>query len=147
METTSHQVEKARESDLTALKILLSSVNLPTSDLPSPLNNFLVIKEEKKVMGSIGIEVLGKYALLRSLAVDLNHRSLGLGQKLYKSAIKLAKNAGIEEIFLITNTADQYFEKRGFAEIERESAPQEIKNTAQFTGVCPSTATVMRLII
>lgn len=147
METTSHQVEKARESDLTAIKSLLSSVNLPISDLPSPLNNFLVIKEEEKVIGSIGLEVFGKYALLRSLAIDLEHRNLDLGQKLYDSIIDLAKRSGIEEIFLITNTADQYFEKRDFVTMERENTPSEIKNTAQFTSVCPSSATVMRLMV
>jgi len=53
----------------------------------------------------------------------------------------------IKEIYLLTTTADKYFEKIGFELINREQVPIKIKESQQFIETCPSTALVLKKII
>ena len=61
---------------------LLESEQLPVKDLPHDLENFLVLSENNKIYGAIGIEVYGNYALLRSLVVKNEQRNMGFAAKL-----------------------------------------------------------------
>lgn len=141
------KLEPAKASDFTALTDQLREVNLPYEDLPPSLDNFLLIKAEDKVIASVGLEIYGAYALLRSLATSYGLGDKGLANNLFDEAILLAKRNEVKEAFLITSSANKYFERRGFKQVEREKAPDEIKNTSQFKGVCPASATIMTLKI
>jgi amino-acid N-acetyltransferase len=92
----------------------------------------------------VGLELYGDYALLRSLAVHPQQQGTGLGKALYQAAANLALLKGIREMYLITTTAAPFFEKRGFQQVDRLNVPVAIQRTTQFSGVCPSSATVMR---
>ena len=136
-------ITPATIADRSEIVALLQSQKLPTEDLPSPLENFIVVKENGKVIGSVGIQLYGKYALLRSLAVDSAHQGNGLGKALYKAAIELASNKKVQELFLITTTADPFFKKLGFLQIDRKAVPAPIQASAQFSSICPASSTVM----
>ncbi len=133
----------ANPTDRTAVIELLQSQNLPTQDLPARIENFILAKENGKVTGSVGLEIYGKYALLRSLAVATAHQGNGLGKTLYKAALELAQNKKVQELYLITTTAAPFFKKAGFMQIKRTDAPASIAATAQFTTICASTGIVM----
>ena len=137
-------LRSAGNSDRQSLAELLTSLDLPVEDLPDDVTTFTLAFDGDKLAGSAGMEILGAFGLLRSVAVHPNFRNLGLGQKLYAAAMDQAKKAGVREVWLITNTADRYFENLGFVPQERSSAPPEIAGTAQFEGLCPSTAVVMK---
>ncbi|MCU0354000.1 MAG: arsenic resistance N-acetyltransferase ArsN2 [Cytophagales bacterium] len=124
---------------------LLEKAKLPTADLPADLSHFFKAETENTLAGTVGLELYGQYALLRSLAVDDAYRNLKIGQALYAKAMQHATDEGVSEVFLITNTAEAYFAKQGFVKIDRNTVPTEIQQTQQFQGVCPSSATVMRL--
>lgn len=141
MDITYH---KALPENRPALESFLKSLSLPTEDLPADLSGFTLAFDGQIMVGSAGVEPLGTLGLLRSVAVAASHRSLGVAAQVFQSAIDHARETGIHDIWLITNTADNYFERHGFVRIQRESAPAEIAGTAQFTGLCPSTAVVMR---
>ncbi len=130
--------------DREAILSLLASVNLPTEDLPQNLSHFIIAREDDKVVGSAGLELYGKYALLRSLAVAPAKQGTGLGKSLYQQAMQLAAEQGVKEVYLITTTAAPFFEKQGFTKVVRSSIPIAIQKTAQFSSICPSTATIMQ---
>ncbi|MBL7782860.1 MAG: GNAT family N-acetyltransferase [Saprospiraceae bacterium] len=130
-----------------ALESLLKSLSLPVEDLPDDLSGFTLAFEDAMLVGSAGVEPVGQAGLLRSVAVAASHRSLGVAAHVFQSAIENALKKGIHDIWLITNTADQYFKRHGFEYIDRENAPHDIAGTAQFKGLCPSSAVVMRRIL
>ncbi len=135
---------KAQASDRPALVALLTAVHLPTEDLPPNLDAFLLAKEEEDVVGSVGLELHGACALLRSLAVAPQAQGTGLGKRLYEAAMQLAAGKGIREVYLVTTSAAPFFEKRGFTKVERSRVPPALGATRQFSGLCPASATVMR---
>src|SRR5687768_5723131 len=110
---------QATPADRSEIDNLLKSLDLPVSDLPASLDNFMVAKETERITGICGLELFGRIALLRSLAVIPNQQSRGLGNLLYQAAMNLAKENGVTDVYLITTSATGFFAKLGFAIIER----------------------------
>ncbi len=50
---------------------------------------------------------------------------------------------GIEALVLLTETAEAFFTRHGYLVIERESVPDEIKQSAEFQSLCPDSAICM----
>jgi amino-acid N-acetyltransferase len=144
MTTTQFVLKKAAPGMLPALQHFLVGMNLPVSDLPADLSGFTLAYDGDELVGTAGMELLGSIGLLRSVAVAETHRSRQLGRQLFSAALDHAGEHGVQEVFLITNTADAYFEKNGFQRVDRGEVPAEIAETAQFTGLCPSSAVVMK---
>jgi len=46
-------------------------------------------------------------------------------------------------MYLLTTTAAHYFPKFGFTETTRETVPDDIAATEEFTRACPASAVVM----
>lgn len=136
-------LKQAQNSDLSGLVQLLHAAGLPVEDLPGDLTHFIVAKQDNQIIGSVGLEILGSYALLRSLAVDATWQGKGVGAALYQAVVRMAREKSIEYLYLITTTADQYFKKLGFGKIDRANVPEVIRQTSQFSGICPSSAIVM----
>jgi amino-acid N-acetyltransferase len=135
--------QEATEQDRIALVQLLSSLQLPTEDLPASLASFLVVRGEGGLVASGGLEYHSPFALLRSLAVIPSLQGKGIGQAL---ALRLLGNAwqqGISSVYLLTTTASCFFEKLGFDRVERTQVPEPVRQTSQFGSTCPASATVM----
>jgi N-acetylglutamate synthase-like GNAT family acetyltransferase len=54
------------------------------------------------VVGSVALELYGDAALLPSVAVAPEQRGRGLGQKLTQSALGLARQRGVRQVYLLT---------------------------------------------
>ncbi|WP_276503984.1 hypothetical protein [Terrimonas pollutisoli] len=54
-----------------------------------------------------------------------------------------AKSKEIISMYLLTETASKYFEKKGYKTIDREQVPEPVKASSEFSSVCPVSATVM----
>ena len=93
------------------------------------------------------MQSVGALGLLRSVAVREAYRRQGLGEKAYAAALAYARQQQIPEVWLITTTADRYFEKLGFECIQRDRVPADIAATSQFSALCPSSAVVMRKVL
>jgi len=138
------RIEPARRSDLAGIRWLLEYDGLPSSDLDdSAVESFLVCRDEKGVVAAVGLELVGRVALLRSLVVDREMRGQGLGGKLVAAAEALASRSEVESIYLLTTTAEEFFRTRGYRIVARAEAPAEIQRTTQFSALCPSTAVLM----
>ena len=136
--------EPAHPNYRPALMSFLASFQLATEDLPGDLADFTLALDNGFLIGSAGVERVGEYGLLRSFAVHKDYQNMRIGKTLFAAALDIATNAQLQELWLITNTADRYFEKYGFERIERENVPTEITAIPQFTALCPSSAVVMR---
>jgi amino-acid N-acetyltransferase len=134
------QADKYRESIIA----LLTAEKLPTADLPDPMENFAVSKKGDDVTGIIGLEIYGDYALLRSLAVDNNFRNQGIADKLLQHIEELAAAKSLKAIYLLTETAPEYFTRKGYHKITRDDVPAEVQQSSEFSHVCPQSAIVMR---
>ena len=123
---------------------LLSSEKLPTSDLPESLKHFLAVIENNELTGVIGLEKYGSYGLLRSLAVHPNSRNQNIAGKLVAQLEKLAVSKGLRSIFLLTETAPDYFSRKGYQIIKRSEMPAEVQQSSEFSHVCPQSAIAMK---
>lgn len=127
-----------------AVTILLDSENLPSADLPDDLDNFFVALDGDKVIASVGMEIYDSFGLLRSLAVGKSFRNNGIGDALLKSIERTAATNSLKGIYLLTETAPGYFERKGYEQVDRASVPEEIQRSTEFSHVCPVSAIVMK---
>jgi amino-acid N-acetyltransferase len=132
--------EFANQDDLQAITALLNVCKLPANDLEA--HEFIVAKDGARVVGSIGLELEGP--LLRSMAVDPAFRNQGIASELCRRILQRAQKQNLTEIYLITDTAEAFFQRIGFHRIERHDAPESIRAHPQFTTLCPVSALVMR---
>lgn len=138
------EIAPASGDDLKAIAALLREAELPPDGVREALGNFFVAREEGRIVGAAGLELLGRAGLLRSVVVDPSHRGSGVATRLVARALERARARGVEDLYLLTTTADRFFTKRGFETIDREIAPEEVRGTREFREQCPSTAVLMR---
>jgi amino-acid N-acetyltransferase len=122
---------------------LLAGERLPFDDLPKRLDNFFVMLAVDSVIAAAGMEVYGRSALLRSVAVKNEYRNQGIASQLVERVIEAARSKELARIFLLTETAKDYFLNKGFEIINRELVPPQVRRSSEFSTVCPSSATVM----
>jgi amino-acid N-acetyltransferase len=67
----------------------------------------------------------------------------GYGSHLVRSIENDATANGITDFYLLTTTASKFFERIGYLAADRNTAPDAIKNTSEFSGLCPSSAVFM----
>jgi amino-acid N-acetyltransferase len=143
-EVSAPVIAVARRSDLAGIRWLLDMESLPSADITeNALEHFLVYRDEKGVAGVVGLEKYGEVALLRSLVVSSEHMGRGLGKRLVAAAEDLASELHVRSIYLLTTTEVVFFEFRGFRCIRREEAPLPIRETREFSSLCPATAILM----
>ena len=133
----------ASAEDLTAIRALLEHSGLPTSDLESARPEFAVIRENDRVIAAGALQRFGSWALLRSVVVAPERRGSGLGHAIVGELERLAGSRQIDRLVLLTQTAANFFTRRGYQVIERGSAPQDMRGSEEFRSLCPSSATCM----
>lgn len=126
---------------------LLERSKLPRAGVADHIGSVIVAREGTRIIGCVGLEIYGGAGLLRSVAVDIAHRGLGLGIQLTETALELAKQRGVRTLYLLTETASDFFLRFGFQRITRAEVDPALKGSAEFTGACPDTAVVLRLAL
>jgi amino-acid N-acetyltransferase len=146
MNLISGKIRQASLSDLQDILQLLEMNGLPIIGMQIHLDQFLVWEihpkdtDEHQIRGCVGLEIYGKYALLRSLSIHPQYQCKGIGTQLLNSIIAQAREMNIANLFLLTTTADSFFEKHHFTRISRENAPVSVRKSVEFKSACPSTA-------
>ena len=126
------------------IKRLLAEQDLVHEDISADhLKHFRLGWDGSRVVAVIGLEIKGHSALLRSLAVDADYRSRNIATRLVEEIEDYARSLEVNTLFLLTMTAADFFNKRGYRSTERESAPVEIQKTAEFQSMCPASAVCM----
>ena len=126
------------------LKLALWASGLPTEDLEDAGRSFFrAVSSGGGTLGYAGIEACGDDVLLRSIVILPEHRGKALGRSLTRETLKAVNVSSA--VFLATTSAAPFFETLGFAVIERGDVPPAVLATRQLSGICPASATIMKL--
>ena len=144
-------VRPATPADLPAIEHLLQTSGLPTIGVAdivrADAGSFFVAETSDglaRIVGVGGLEVCCNDALLRSVAVEAEWRSHGVGRELVHKIVTSAESRGIRALYLLTQTAEHYFPRFGFERVERSSVPADVAETEEFKSVCCASAVTMK---
>jgi amino-acid N-acetyltransferase len=137
----------ASQDDLIAIRALLESAGLPTSDLTSARPEFVAIHEGESLVAAGALQRFGPSALLRSVVVSSARRGTGLGGSIVSELERIAREARIARLILLTQTADKFFARRGYQVIERSAAPVDVQGSEEFRSLCPTSAVCMAKVL
>jgi amino-acid N-acetyltransferase len=142
--TTQISIEKADRKHREAIIHLLKSEKLPVEDLAGQLEHFFIAKDNGLVVGAIGLEIYENNGLLRSLVVKKEYRKMKIGSGLINELENFGRKSGLNNFYLLTETAENYFKEKEYEVITRIAAPESIKQSMEYSQVCPSTAVLMK---
>ncbi len=137
-------LRSADDDALDYVERLLDRAGLPTADVRSGPGRFYVAVADGTRVGVGGFEAYGAEGLLRSVVVDSSRRGEGHGAAITRRLEAEARSADVETLSLLTTTAADFFAARGYDRIDRASVPPAIRETTQFSELCPDSATVLR---
>jgi len=137
------RIEQATGAAGPEIQAMLRESRLPVEDLSTARVRFWLAREGQTLAGTIGIERYGNDGLLRSLAVGPDHRAHGIATALVQALELAMRREGLKTIVLLTQTAENFFAKHGYALTPREQVSEEIRQTAEFRSFCPATAACM----
>ena len=138
------RIKKIENKELDYGRKLLKENGLPYSDIENESVQIFSIQQDNQTIGIIGFERFENHGLLRSFVIEEKYRSKGLGGKILIDFECLASDAGIENFFLLTTTADKFFDKNGYQVYNRNAVPDQIANTTEFGSLCPQSAVCMK---
>jgi amino-acid N-acetyltransferase len=96
-----------------------------------------------ELVASGGLELYGDAALLRSVAVQETQRGRSLGKRMVDELIQRAQQLPVRRIFLLTESAPDFFQRIGFMPVDRGSVPPALQASSEFADVCPASAVCM----
>lgn len=141
-------IRRSQALDLAAVRQLLSEAHLPTEDLANaPGLHCRVLEAGDEVLGVIGLQCADGGALVRSLAVAPPYRGQGWGRQLLATLERDAYGLGIQQLVLLTETAQAFFAAQGYAVVDRTHVPEELQQTAEFRSLCPASAICMTKLL
>lgn len=143
MPTTPPTVREASDDAFDRIESLLTANDLPSRDVRTGPGFFFVAYADTAIVAAGGVETYGSHGLVRSLVVAEPYRGSGYGTAVYAALEDHALSNGVDELYLLTTTASGFFADRGYRTLDREQAPTAIRETPQFTDLCPASATCM----
>ncbi|MDH4089406.1 MAG: arsenic resistance N-acetyltransferase ArsN2 [Cyclobacteriaceae bacterium] len=135
------------EEGFQAFCSLLQSSDLPSTDLDFHKDLLVGYVEDGVMVGTGGLEIYGEFGLLRSLSVKLGTRGKALGTAITEYLIEQARKKNLKGIYLLTETAHGFFQRKGFQDVAREDVPEPLKASSEFSYVCGPSAVAMHLPI
>ena len=138
------RIRSARAGDWVAVSALVTASKLPLDGAREHLDDFLVAESAGALIGVIGVERYGDGGLLRSAAVDADWRGRGVGESLLEALLVRETSTGLRAMYLLTETAEGWFTRFGFARISRDIVPDSLRASVEFTTACPASAIVMQ---
>lgn len=90
------------------------------------LQLFNVAEQGGKVIGCCALQVIwADLAEIKSLAVDEDAQSKGVGKKLVKKQIMYARQMGVKKVFALT-LVPGFFKKLGFKVVNKKALPMKV---------------------
>lgn len=132
-------VRKATEEDIQSILQIISKnpdTLLPRTikEIRDLLPNFWIALHEGRIVGCCCLEVYSpKIAEIRTLAVEEEYRSIGLGSALVTAAVEEAEKRQVREIMVVTSTPT-FFEKLNFGPCLHEKYALFYRGTARSPG-------------
>jgi len=137
---------KAVIEDKTTIRALLQTAKLLTENLDKDVTTFYIAEENGQTAGIAGYEFYGDDALLRSVAVQPDFQHHGIGSQFVDFMLDEARKRKILSVVLLTETAKDFFLKKGFVVVDRSSIENgAMIKSSEFAYACPKSAVCMRL--
>jgi len=122
---------KAKLSDISLMQSLVTSeveagiiLERNSDEMATNIRSYLLACNEEKLVGFCALHLhtstLGE---IRSLVVNEDFRSRGIGQSLITQLLDEANSLGLKEVLSLTYK-QSFFENLGFIEIQKESLPE-----------------------
>ncbi|HEY0991779.1 MAG TPA: UDP-N-acetylmuramate--L-alanine ligase [Kofleriaceae bacterium] len=139
-------VRPARRDDMASVREVLAATSLHEPVDDDQAGDFFVLCNEDGIVGCVSLEVLGDDAILRALAVHSNFRGAGYGWMLADTAVSQARWRGVRRIYLLTETASDFFAaKFGFRVVDRSTLSRQVAASETFTRPESANLVAMRL--
>jgi amino-acid N-acetyltransferase len=141
------RISRASGADLPELLALLSAIDLPHEGVEEYLDGFMVARDaEGHMVGCVGLERHGSTGLLRSAAVTPGAQGTGLGLRLTSALLEGASADGVEEVVLLTTTAEDFFGRKfGFEVAGRDAYAEALARSPEWNLPRCTSAVLMRL--
>ena len=112
---------------------------LRAEGLPAPdVGRYFSADHYSAVVGYVGLEGEGRDLLLRSLVVLADRKARGLGARVLAATEVAAGALAAARLHLLTTAAEPFFARNGYRAASRQSAPEAIRRTREFAGLCPA---------
>ncbi len=136
----SADVRQAAPADAREIRELLTGAQLPIDDLDRADVQFWVAERGSPIIGAIGLERAGAAGRLRSFVVARSARRHGIGRALLGTLEREARETGVEQLVLLTQTAESFFRCAGYGIVGRVRVPEGIRALEEFRMLCPASA-------
>jgi amino-acid N-acetyltransferase len=148
-----YRLRSATSADAAWAGGLVARSGLPDGGLGDFFGDPYVIAEvrtaggEREPVGVGGVEVYGRFGLLRSVAVVEAWRGRDVGRAIVEDRLRWARERGLDAVYLLTETAAPFFERLGFQRVDRASFPPAVQASKEFSELCPGSAVAMALAV
>jgi MOSC domain-containing protein YiiM/N-acetylglutamate synthase-like GNAT family acetyltransferase len=120
-----------------ALGSLLEEAGLPTLGFPEDTPSLtLATDPEGRVVAGAAVERWDGAGLLRSVVVTPDYRGRGLGTAVVRSVVRWSPRQGLRSLSLLTDTADAFFLRQGFMEVQRDELPTPLAQSMELREAC-----------
>lgn len=131
------------KNDLGQVIDLLREFDLAYTDLDQPNIRLFSFSESGRLVGLGGLEIYGSRALLRSIAVSKEFQDKKAGRFICQWIENWAAENQLSELYLLTTTAPGFFAHLGYRVIHRNEFPEPLRQTMQFSELCPASSVCM----
>lgn len=125
-DTLLEAVLPARAGDEGAIAELLAAAGLQTQDPPNLAHTFLSF-DGARAVGTVSLDVHTQQAVLHSLAVAPTHRRQGRARALCAFALAHAREVGANDIYVVSETAVDFFAALGFRALPPAKVPADVR--------------------
>lgn len=150
----SFTLRPATADDLATVTELLMAAHLAPNALDAQFGpQFAVALDDGsgRVIGAAGVELYDgegeTVGLFRSAVVDDAWRGRGVGAALTHDRLLWAEHCALRAVFLLTETAAEYWPRFGFTPMARDAAPESLKASHEWRQGCPASAVAMCVLL
>ena len=130
--------------DLPQIATMLHAGGLLSGAARERLGRTVVAEVDRRPVATAAWEQMEGAALLRSIAVAPEARGKGLGTHVVVGALRQAHAAGFRTAWLATEDAADFFQRCGFARVDRDQVPAMVLDHPQIQRECSQSAVILR---
>jgi N-acetylglutamate synthase-like GNAT family acetyltransferase len=106
--TPAWTIRAAAPDDLKSARDLIAACELPLGGVEQSFGDGYAVAEERgELVAVAGVEVHGRFGLLRSVAVSARLRGEGIGAALVRDRLAWSQAKGLAALYLLTTSADR----------------------------------------